>query len=396
MRWDTCYPEPFDGSYDYFTRDCGLVTRGLQSIRVESSSIIVGVPLPTDEPDLIRVNYARLTSSVWWKQRNLDGVLLYSWGLPKYNDIAKAIREAGIFLILHQDSSGILFPIVCVKGGYHLKKTYCFIEHEKFKALLLLVTWIIYRCTFGFLKLEFGRIKHLSYGNLITCVSPIAVTRYRNYVRRMKHKVLCKRVALLPHPVANYFRYSKGSKTNMRVIAVGRWDDLPQKRAQILIEVINRCLHANHEIVFDILGKITQTMHDWHASLKEQKASRVQLHGTIPNSQLLSYYQRSSILLCTSSHESFHIAAAEALCCGNTVVAPKLDALPSFVWFTENGSGRLSNDETAISIANSLLDEMNDWLAGNRDAKSISDYWCSKLHTNEVANQIVELYKKHS
>lgn len=101
MRWYTCTPVAFGGGPDFFARDSGLLCRGFQQIGIESCAVMPGPKVPEDEPDLLRTDYANLESAVWWRGHQLDGVVLYAWGSPRYRFVAKAIHEAGIFLVLN-------------------------------------------------------------------------------------------------------------------------------------------------------------------------------------------------------------------------------------------------------------------------------------------------------
>lgn len=391
MRWYTCIPVDYSGNAGFFTRDSGLLTRGFQAIGIESQAIMLGQAKSDDEADLIRANFENLSSPEWWKSHHIDGVVLYSWALPQYNPIAKAIHDAGIFLILNQDSAGILFPLVGFKGGLHTRKTCYQIDKGAILGMCYLICWCLYRCTIGFLKLEFLRAIHLSYGSLIAAVTPMAVERYRKYLKLMRCPQISPRVVLIPHPVADYFLYSQHVKKEKRVIAVGRWDDLSQKRSQLMCRVIEILCTNEASIEFDIVGNKTTELIQWHSRMPIRQQARIHLHGFVANHRLVEMYQRSQVLLSTSAHESFHIPAAEALCCGCTVVSPKLDSLPNFEWFTSLGHGRLSESENDRSIAKSLADELEAWDRGMRDPNEISNYWSKLLHANQVARTIISL-----
>jgi hypothetical protein len=111
MRFYTCTPIAFGGGADFFARDSGLLCRGFQSIGIESLTVM---PLPSskeDQHDLIRTEYSNLEDSKWWRDLNLDGVVLYAWGRPRFRKVARAISEAGIFLVLNQDAGGYVSPL---------------------------------------------------------------------------------------------------------------------------------------------------------------------------------------------------------------------------------------------------------------------------------------------
>ena len=112
MRIYTCTPVAFGGGADFFSRDSGLLCRGLQMIGVESHAVMPGARQPGDEANLIRTELANLESSEWWASLEIDGVVLYAWGRPKFHKVASAVHAAGIPLILNLDSGGFLSPLV--------------------------------------------------------------------------------------------------------------------------------------------------------------------------------------------------------------------------------------------------------------------------------------------
>ncbi|HEY1122189.1 MAG TPA: hypothetical protein VGE67_11340, partial [Haloferula sp.] len=109
-RWFTCTPVAFGGGPDFFARDSGLLCRGFQALGIESRAVMPGERKPEDEPDLIRTDYRNLEDPAWWRCHDLDGVVLYAWGRPKFLRVAEAIRDAGVFLVLNQDSGGLVSP----------------------------------------------------------------------------------------------------------------------------------------------------------------------------------------------------------------------------------------------------------------------------------------------
>lgn len=110
MKWYTCTPVSFKGDHTFFSRDSGAFCKAFQRIGVESRAIMPTPAQEGDDPDLIRTEYANLKDAAWWKSLGIDGVILYAWGMGKYLPIARAIHDAGIFLVVYMDSSGLFFP----------------------------------------------------------------------------------------------------------------------------------------------------------------------------------------------------------------------------------------------------------------------------------------------
>lgn len=90
----TCTPVAFHGNDFFFSRDTGLICMNLRKIGAESLAVM---PLPFHEDDIrediIRVPMEQLKSPDWWRTLKLDGVVLYSWGAPRYTAIARPLRR---------------------------------------------------------------------------------------------------------------------------------------------------------------------------------------------------------------------------------------------------------------------------------------------------------------
>lgn len=110
MKWYTCTPVSFKGDHTFFSRDSGAFCKAFQRIGVESRAIMPTPAQEGDDPDLIRTEYANLKDAAWWKSLGIDGVILYAWGMGKYLPIARAIHDAGIFLVVYMDTSGLFYP----------------------------------------------------------------------------------------------------------------------------------------------------------------------------------------------------------------------------------------------------------------------------------------------
>ena len=166
-------------------------------------------------------------------------------------------------------------------------------------------------------------------------------------------------------------------------MAVGRWDDLLYKRPCLLMSTLEQALaHAPH----------------WEAeiygNLPEPLRTRIHLAGYIPNIELQKKQSLARISLCTSLSESTHLASAEALCAGASVVGPRLTPqLNCLQWYVSHDSGTLSPDDSPESLSGALLEEIRAWDSGKRDPEEISRYWCSLLHAENSCKRIIAAYE---
>ncbi|MGA0846296.1 MAG: glycosyltransferase family 4 protein [Luteolibacter sp.] len=385
VRVYTCTPIAFGGGPDFFTRDSGLLCRGLQAIGVESRAVMPGERVTSDQADLIRTNYANLESAEWWRSLHLDAVVLYAWGRPKFRKVAMAIRDAGIFLILNQDNGGLISPLAGFHGWVIDQKHLCGGGlHWLWKLCIGL--------SYGLFFTDPMRAAHLRCGDVIACVSPQAAAHYQKLCRWYGGKRLAEKVAVLPHAVEHHFRYN-GTQKMRQIASVGRWDDLVQKRPDLLMDVIGGLVASDDAVQVVIAGHVTDSLRSWHESLSVNTRERVQLRGKVNRSELAEILNSSQIFYSPSAFESFGIAAAEALCCGCSVLAERSVSMAAFEWFVGDQSGSLS-DAGATNHLTALRDELSAWHNGKRDAEKIAKTWTERLHADKLAAKVVEMLEK--
>lgn len=362
----TCTPVSFHANNGFWIRDTGLICRHLRMLGIESRCIM---PLPSHPDDIdtdymIRAKLKDLRKPAWWKAQHLDGVVLYSWGLPQYLPIARALRMAGIPFSIHWDGGGDLLPRTDVPW---YRKAYLYGK---------------------FLLLDYLRAKHLSYADYVT-ISP-SVRDFLCARAVYRHARLAEKAVAAPCPVSHDFSYDGREKENL-LIAIGRWDDDEQKRPRFLMETLEHFCRQN-DTATEIYGTITPAMQAWHATLPESVRDRIALKGYLDNAKLKEVYLRARMIVCTSSHEGSHNVSAEALCCGSSVVVTNLPKTLSVLhWYTSHQSGRISEQDTPASLAEALLAENQAWENGERNPEEISAYWQQHFHADKVYASIFNL-----
>lgn len=364
----TCTPISFHADERFWIRDTGLICDHLRFMGVESKCVLC---LPNHDNDVrtehvLRVTPRELRSVSWWKQQQLDGVVLYSWALPQFLLIARAVHSAGIPFSIHWDGGGDLLPR---PNSAWCKRIYTGI---KFRIM------------------DYLRAKHLSYANHVTIAPSVCRFLCARSVYQRAH--LAEKAVASPCPVSREFNYEGREKENL-IIAIGRWDDEKQKRARFLMQTLQRYYQANHgNTATEIYGTITPELQAWHAGMPTAVRELISLKGYLANAMLKDVYQRARIICCTSSHESSHIVSAEALCCGCSVVVTNLPKTLSVLhWYTTRQSGRISEQDTPESLAQALLDENKAWASGERNPESISSYWKQHFHADKVYAGIFNL-----
>lgn len=389
-HWFTCTPVRFRGDAGFFARDSGLLCKGFQSIGVSCRAIMPGPEMRDDcREDLIRTAYRNLESADWWKASGAQGVVLYAWGAPRYAPIASAIRKAGLKLVCNMDTSGT-FGIFGgpfeywgaqwrILNGLGVNPSSVTMFFLKFISS---ISWSL-------LKNDTGRARHLHQADLIGAVSPIAMQRIRRVCRWYGGTRLAAKVQLIPHAVSLHMNYA-GQPKEPRIVCIGRWhpEDWRQKNPRLLMETATRVLSRNPKAELVVVGSMDPGLEREFSDLAEKTRGRLRLAGRLPNQEITGLLQNAQISFCSSNHESFHIASAEALCCGCSVVAPDLPELPSLKWFVGENSGRLAL-RNPDALAGALHEEMQAWSHGDRNPHSIATTWSGRLHADRVATLIL-------
>jgi glycosyltransferase involved in cell wall biosynthesis len=183
-----------------------------------------------------------------------------------------------------------------------------------------------------------------------------------------------------------------GQKKRPRVVTVARWhrEDWRQKNPQLLLKTLVLVLQKNPEVVCQVVGRMEEEIKAHFLKMAGNHRNRLILSGRIPNPDLAPILQSAQISLCSSNHESFHIASAEALCCGCSVVAPDLPELPSLHWFAGESCGQLA-EKSPERLAQAVTNELRLWRDHQRDAGRIAKLWGARLHADRVAARILHL-----
>lgn len=346
----TCTPVAFTANNGFWIRDTGLINRNLRRAGVDSKCIM---PLPWQEGDedkehLIRASKQQLESAEWWRSLHLDGVVLYSWALPKYTLIARAIHCAGIPCVLHWDGGAPTARFLSLK--YHV--------------------------------LQWLRALHFSYVTRVSMTPPIVQSFMKELPFRWIH--LADKCLSMPCPVDASFCYDGREKEHL-IICIGRWHDEKQKRQHFLMRTLESYYARGGDAVTEIYGKLTPELQAWHTALSETTQQRVRLIGYINNSELFEVYNRARVILCPSAHEGSHNVSAESLCCGaSVVVTNRPKELATVHWYTSKNSGRIAEKDTPDSLAEALRAELEAWKTSERRPAEIAAAWQPYLHPDKA------------
>ena len=390
MRIFTGSPYPFVGDQAFFDRDSGLLSRGFQSLGVDSGAIALGPVVPGELPAMTHGTWQQMEDPAWWSSLRLDGLVFITWGLHEYHRMVEAAMKAGIKVAQVTDTQGIHSPVSDWRAHLQAESAHYWYE-PRWKQFARTLVKLPITLTARVAVRDLRSARAIACSDYFLASTPQATDRYRNLTRRLQGEKASQRVRFVPFPVNFHFRYSPEILKEEEVIAVGRWDSL-QKRTPLLTETIFRALTRRPSVRYRIFGKSSLELDHWHQELTPELRKQVTLEGLVSNSTLAESYQRARVILVSAAYEGCHNASAEAICCGASVVGCRSSFLGVLEWHTSKNSGRLAEQATPDSLAHALLDELGAWDRGERDPVAISRSWTQELHADCVAAKILELF----
>lgn len=367
LRIYTCTPVAFHANRGFFIRDTGLLCTTLRALGAESRAVM---PLPAHEDDesgedarQLRVPYEQLESADWWRAQRLDGVILYSWAAPRYTPIARAIRAAGIRLVIHLDATEDFRRVV--PGG----------DAPLCRFAGTLKEWLQNR----------RRAQHLRCADAVTLSAAVAEKLAQ---QRVFKGIFPEKAVAMPCPVSPQMRYD-GTPKQDRILCIGRWNDAWQKRPQVLMQTLEAFYAAGGTAETAVYGTLTEELQTWHAALPPAVQQKIRLIGYVDNDELRAAYRTACICLCTSRFESSHIVSAEAVCCGCSIVTPpRAGQLTVVQGYTALQSGRVAAADTPADLAAALAAECRAWDAGERNPAAIAAAWQPYLHADQALRRL--------
>ena len=222
----------------------------------------------------------------------------------------------------------------------------------------------------------------------VTAESPIAVERMQLMFRTFSGKP--HRVEMIPHPVNEAELFYDGSPKENLIVSVGRWNSY-QKDYPMLKKVLKGFLERHPDWRAIVVGGGVPEAESASRGNAEDWRTRITYHDKLEHSDLGKIYNRAKIYVMVSRFESFCIAAAEAICCGCSVVG-SCD-VPTSPYFAEKQAGRVADPRSAPAFLDCLDAEVDSWAAGERNPKTISSYAKARVGTNAVCEATVALLK---
>ena len=173
------------------------------------------------------------------------------------------------------------------------------------------------------------------------------------------------------------------------VLYVGRLD--PFKGTEVLLHAFREMALPNKRLA--IVGGEGQNDPEaarlWRLAEELGIASSVHWQRAIPHDQLGDYYNAADVYAMPSYHESFGLAALEAMACGTPVVAARVGAL-SFLAL-DRRTGRLVDDHSPATFARSLEATLSDTELLRRLGQGATE-WAQQFPWSRAARAVLDVY----
>lgn len=379
-------PIPYEPGEAFWSRDMGLTVLALRKLGVDARLVALGnSPSPSPDLPLILGSREDFGNPDWWRQWQPGGVILTGWSASRFNDIRRAVLAVTPRVIERLDTDGVRSPRIWLRN-YAMKSFQNRLEAanplKKLFAPVLSVLDIL--AGYGLIGRRVAGAMSLL--PALAAESPIAAERTRRLMRQYYQQI--PPIDCIPHPVAEeYMRPAPNLVRQNRIVSVGRWHAC-QKNFPLLLKVLEKFLAYNPDWEADIIGQLPTGWQPqrWRGGAGFQ--NRVRFHGLKPHREIAALYQQSKIFLMTSRHESFNIAAAEALCCGCSVVGPV--EIASVPFFTSEASGTVVCRQTRDHFLDALGVEVWTWKTGRRNPDMIGQHWLATVGATAVARQFLE------
>jgi glycosyltransferase involved in cell wall biosynthesis len=338
---------------------------------------------------VLAVKRAELDRPEWWQTQRPDAVVLSTGSGPRYDAVRKAALSATPRVVERLDTDGVrsarLFP-----GPYLTRTVGALVDKGTGYGRAVLTAAARSAVLYLFPQLlDVRMVETMRQLPALMAESPMALERIQKMFETFagtKH-----RIAMIPHPVNETTLHFDGAEKINQVITVGRWEsfqkDYPMVR-RILQEFLQR--HPDWKAV--VVGSGVPPADSHPSTNAGEWLSRVTFHDKLGHDELASEYNRSKIYLMASRYESFCIAAAEALCCGCSVVGSS--DVPTSFYFAEMQSGRVASPRSLPAFLAAMEGEAGRWAAGERDPKSIASIYRQRTGAHAVCAATISLLEE--
>jgi hypothetical protein len=275
-RWLNAIPLVYRDNWDFWDRDNGLLTLGMQKIGVDARFVALGKAEVRKDLPLILGELEQWREPDWWKQWGADGVLFNSWGAPRYEPIARAIKASGARLVIRLDSGGFKSPRTHFVR--YLQNIYT--EARDFGARPAALYALAKTLCFRFFPAvhDRGTLRHYEHADAILIESPLAEAMVARYLRGLGREDLAAKLRVVAHPINEEFCYDPQIAKAQRVLVVGRYN-VYVKDTPLLMRILEQALQSNTDYTANLVGPGAEVLQRWHSRLPEALRQRIIVVG---------------------------------------------------------------------------------------------------------------------
>lgn len=394
MRVIAALPLTIKQEVRYETRDVGLLVSALRDLGIDAKLVLFeGREQVTPRfPWIVPASAQQWQDVAFWRSMEADVTIFNGWAATRFQVERAAMLEACPLLIEKLDTDGVKSPHIWFEHALRQAVVAWFQTdnrlvnvYRRVKTMLYALVRITGLWLFPFLlyrKMALG-MENVPFHAAET---PLACARVERFVAKLG-KGGETNIIHLPHPANDkVLNFDSGISKENVIIAVGRWFHYG-KDGRRLLEAVDLFLATHPDWQLVVVGAGEEILkRKWE---KMEMKDRVSFAGGLSHSELRDQYCRAKIILVTSHSETFHIAGAEALCCGCSVVGPA--RIPSMSWFASYDSGTITYQRSAPAFCDALTAEAREWESGNRNPMAISGFWRKKVGSEAVAKKVLEV-----
>jgi glycosyltransferase involved in cell wall biosynthesis len=379
-------PIPASNLETSWHRDQGLLVTTARDLGYEAFLVCPG-DAATSDPRMIAAEMRCFSDGCWWKSQRPWAVVFNTWGGTRFRPIWEAARMATPRLLERLDTDGIRSPRV--ETRLYIYQYWSRLRDSKHAWQRLLAPLIPLASTPFHLMfpgvIDLPMARAMAFFPKVAAESPLAARRISDFLVSFNLKndgVVC-----IPHPIGVNSDLPK-TCANSQIVAVGRWDS-HQKNFPTLIAAIAKALESHPHWSAQVIGNRHPLAEAILRNMIPDVRARMTLQKPIPNSELRNVLSHSKVFVMSSRHESFGIAAAEALCAGCSLVGP--GHIPTVPWFCGGDSGTVARRNSVQDLASSIESEIRAWESGKREPRGIAARWQNQVGAPAVCQHIIEI-----
>lgn len=388
--------EHHEGPGDWH-RDVGLVTVALRKAGHDAQMVMLEskVPLTKGEPGILATP-EQLRDPAFWKAHQPWGIISNTWAAKRFRSVWEAMLQATPRLVDRLDTDGLRSHRIDPFAYWHDRwsRIHDF-KRRRWRRWLSpfipLADMLAHQMAPGLLD----RPQAETFASLpaISAESPLARERIKRQLRIFGQNT--GNVHHVPHPVeeVDLLPVDHPGPRHKRVVSIGRWD-AHQKNFPMIVRILAQFLTNHPDWCASLVGRLPRNHERCLRDLSQDVRKRLVTTGRLPHAELAQQLAESRIFLMSSRHESFNIAAAEALCAGCSVAAPPQIATAS--WFAGSESGTVASRYSAPTLVDALETERTAWEEGTRDPQQIATIWRQRVGAAAVADRFVRILESLS